>query len=184
LFYILILAFIDIAMDKVESNSTGVFHALDIITMNEKVLKGANVSFHCRFPNEEKLNLTKYTFYLCKDGTCIAMRKWGGESGVTFSIKNVTRYDSGNYSCVYSGQKRALEEVTVPMGNPFIFLQILDNDNDGMKWKTTKQVFPSFVVVSVLCALGSIAVLSVAMALLITLFKHMKTLKMEPGSVY
>ncbi|MGH0152598.1 UNVERIFIED_CONTAM: hypothetical protein FKN15_073371 [Acipenser sinensis] len=50
-----------------------------------------------------------------------------------------------------------------------------------MKWKTTKTV-PIFVVVSVLCALGSIAVLSVAMALLLTLFKHMKTLKMEPGN--
>ncbi|MGH0123526.1 UNVERIFIED_CONTAM: hypothetical protein FKN15_018044 [Acipenser sinensis] len=154
--------------DKV-GNGIGVFHALDIITMNEKVLKGANVSFHCRFPNEEKLNLTEYTFYLCKDGMCIAMRKWGGESGVTFSIKNVTRYDSGNYSCVYSEQKRALEEVTVPMRNPIIFLQIS---------------VPIFVVASVLCTLGSIAVLSVAMALLITLFKHMKTLKMEPGSVY
>ncbi|XP_034766669.2 uncharacterized protein LOC117432514 isoform X2 [Acipenser ruthenus] len=176
------LLILNIAMDKVESNSTGVFHALDIITMNEKVLKGANVSFHCRFPNEEKLNLTEYTFYLCKDGTCIAMRKWGGESGVTFSIKNVTRYDSGNYSCVYSEQKRALEEVTVPMRTPIIFLQILDNGNDGMKWKTTKTV-PNFVVVSVLCTLGSIAVLSVAMALLITLFKRMKTLKMEPATV-
>jgi hypothetical protein len=69
------------------------------------VTEGVNIHFKCsttgiRGP-EDKLN-----FYLCKNGVGIKITLLEkGEDDAIFEMKNVTREDSGNYSCVYTRYK-------------------------------------------------------------------------------
>ncbi|XP_031671891.1 uncharacterized protein LOC109872900 isoform X1 [Oncorhynchus kisutch] len=69
------------------------------------VTKGVNVHFICSITGirgpEEKLNV-----YLCKNGVGIRIAKLEkGENDAIFTMKDVTREDSGNYSCVYTRDK-------------------------------------------------------------------------------
>ncbi|KAM9547534.1 uncharacterized protein ACWYII_037261 [Salvelinus alpinus] len=69
------------------------------------VTEGVNVHFKCsttgiRVP-EDKFNL-----YLCKNGVGLKMKVLEkGEDDTIFTMKDVTREDSGNYSCVYTRDK-------------------------------------------------------------------------------
>ena len=69
------------------------------------VTEGVNINFKCsttgiRGPED------KFNFYLCKNGVGIRIALLEkGEDDAIFDMKNVTREDSGNYSCVYTRDK-------------------------------------------------------------------------------
>lgn len=69
------------------------------------VTEGVNIHFKCsttgiRGPED------KFNFYLCKNGVGIRIALLEeGEDDAIFDMKNVTREDSGNYSCVYTRDK-------------------------------------------------------------------------------
>ncbi|XP_064848311.1 uncharacterized protein LOC135558414 [Oncorhynchus masou masou] len=69
------------------------------------VTEGVNVHFKCSITGiggpEDKLNV-----YLCKNGVGIRIAKLEkGKDDAIFTMKDVTREDSGNYSCVYTRDK-------------------------------------------------------------------------------
>nr|XP_029492849.1 uncharacterized protein LOC115111109 [Oncorhynchus nerka] len=69
------------------------------------VTEGVNVHFKCSITGirgpEDKVNV-----YLCKNGVGIRIAKLEkGENDAIFTMKDVTREDSGNYSCVYTRDK-------------------------------------------------------------------------------
>ncbi|XP_071237307.1 uncharacterized protein [Salvelinus alpinus] len=85
------------------------------------VTEGVTIDFKCsttgiREP-EDKLH-----FYLCKNGVGIriaALEK--GEDDTIFTMKNVTREDSGNYSCVYTRDKPVTSQVNSTGENLLVF---------------------------------------------------------------
>ncbi|KAL2077409.1 hypothetical protein ACEWY4_026913 [Coilia grayii] len=61
--------------------------------------------------------------YLCKNGIGIRMEKFSGSNDVEFKLLQVTREDSGNYSCVYSAGRHVAHEITA-IGQKHVFLQV------------------------------------------------------------
>ncbi|KAI4876471.1 hypothetical protein NFI96_017398 [Prochilodus magdalenae] len=52
--------------------------------------------------------------YLCKNGVGVKMGPLEQRDEHTFILRNVSKQDSGNYSCVYSRNKYALKKVRAP----------------------------------------------------------------------
>ncbi|XP_013982353.2 uncharacterized protein isoform X3 [Salmo salar] len=93
------------------------------------VTEGVNVTFKCsttgiREPED------KFNFYLCKNGVGIRialLQKLVDDA--IFTIKDVTRKDSGNYSCVYARDKLVPSQVN-STGENLVFFQV-DGEQKG-----------------------------------------------------
>ncbi|XP_058872766.1 uncharacterized protein LOC117432696 isoform X2 [Acipenser ruthenus] len=70
-------------------------------------MEGMNVSFKCMIPAELRDAIGKEGFFhLYKNGSLVDSQPDPKHlPGVTFSIKNVTRNDTGNYTCIYGKEK-------------------------------------------------------------------------------
>ncbi|MGH0161143.1 UNVERIFIED_CONTAM: hypothetical protein FKN15_040728 [Acipenser sinensis] len=70
-------------------------------------MEGMDVSFKCMIPAELREAAGKEgLFHLYKNGSRVNSQAHPkGLPGVTFTIKNVTRKDTGNYTCVYGKEK-------------------------------------------------------------------------------
>ncbi|XP_020344688.1 uncharacterized protein LOC109895431 [Oncorhynchus kisutch] len=96
------------------------------------VTEGVNIHFKCsttgiRGP-EDKLN-----FYLCKNGVgirIVLLEK--GEDDAIFDMKNVTREDSGNYSCVYTRDKLVPSHLR-STGDNLVVFQVDGEQKEGLE---------------------------------------------------
>ncbi|XP_058872063.1 obscurin-like [Acipenser ruthenus] len=70
-------------------------------------MEGTDVSFKCMIPAELRDATGKEGFFhLYKNGSLVDSQAVPKDvPGVTFSIKNVTRNDTGNYTCIYGKEK-------------------------------------------------------------------------------
>ncbi|XP_029578241.1 uncharacterized protein LOC115167740 [Salmo trutta] len=75
------------------------------------VREGGNIDFKCSIVGLEQ-HWVEVHVYLCKNGVGIRMTVLEkGEDDTSFTMKDVTNEDSGNYSCVYTRDKLLLDQV-------------------------------------------------------------------------
>nr|XP_046205454.1 uncharacterized protein LOC124035783 isoform X4 [Oncorhynchus gorbuscha] len=96
------------------------------------VTEGVNIHFKCsttgiRGPED------KFNFYLCKNGVGIKITLLEkGEDDAIFEMKNVTREDSGNYSCVYTRYKLVPSHLR-SIGDNLVVFQVDGEQKEGLK---------------------------------------------------
>lgn len=71
---------------------------------------GQNLELMC-IANDLKEDIKQIHMYLCKNADCLRMKRLGATDEHTFTLRNLSEQDSGNYSCVYSFQKYALMDM-------------------------------------------------------------------------
>ncbi|XP_029623155.1 uncharacterized protein LOC115203021 isoform X2 [Salmo trutta] len=95
------------------------------------VTEGVNVTFKCSTTGIKEPE-DKFNFYLCKNGVGIRimlLEKLVDDA--IFTMKDVTREDSGNYSCVYTRDKPVPSQV-ISTGENLVFFQVDGEQKEGL----------------------------------------------------
>ncbi|XP_063045968.1 immunoglobulin superfamily member 1-like [Engraulis encrasicolus] len=79
------------------------------------IFEDENLELRCAIQQEDEEQREELFMYLCKDAAGIRMKKFTGSTEVVFDFPNVTKEDSGMYTCVYSRRQQKVSEVT-PFG--------------------------------------------------------------------
>ncbi|CAB1339519.1 unnamed protein product, partial [Coregonus sp. 'balchen'] len=88
-----------------------------------KVREGGNIDFKCSTVGLEQ-HWDKVNVYLCKNGVGMKMKVLEkGEDDTSFTMKDVTKEDSGNYSCVYCRDKPIPDQVK-STGKNIVVIQV------------------------------------------------------------
>lgn len=99
------------------------FSPAEIMWTDTEVLLGDTLELRCVILQKMETDKVELTMYLYKDGN-IAMKETVTSSGkVVFSLPQVTREDSGNYSCIYTTAKSKIDSKSI-VGHNSVFIQV------------------------------------------------------------